>query len=178
MNPPESPPGYTDYQKYDLSRWSLAVAGIILVGVAFGIISLLDVQVNRGSLVDLVVGAWLGLSATLFLHESLHYLAGQWVGYDPTYDWPNTVYVTGETIGVREISVMLLAPQLLSVVYAGVLWVGAAPGIELVVGWGFILAVAGGMSDIPWTVRRWTWPTGTRVIVTDSREEYVAFPKD
>jgi hypothetical protein len=73
---------------------------------------------------------------------------------------------------------MLLAPQLPSVVYAGVLWVGASPGIELVVGWGFVLAVAGGTADIPWAVRRWAWPTGTRVVVTDSREEYVAFPEN
>ena len=178
MSKPDSPQGYTDYQAYDLPSWWLAVAGVVLVGVAVGGILLFDVDLWTGSVVDLGVGVGLGLSATLFLHESLHYLAGQWVGYDPTYDWPNTVYVTGETIGVREISVMLLAPQLLSVVYAGVLWVGAAPGIEVVVGSGFILAVTGGFSDIPWTVRRWTWPTGTRVIVTDSGEEYVAFPEN
>ncbi len=148
----------------------LTIAGVVIFSA--------DVILIPQSSVKLVVGAGIAITASLFIHESLHYLASSALGYDPVYIWPNGVYVPEVSLDLWEISITLLAPQLLSVVYTGLLITGAVNDLAIVIGWGLVINLGGGASDMAWIVRRLTWPAGTKVIVGDDEENYVAFSKD
>lgn len=50
-----------------------------------------SVQIFPSRRVDYVFGVALAMSASLFLHESLHYLANMALGYNPVYKWPHKV---------------------------------------------------------------------------------------
>lgn len=175
---PESPEGYTPYKQYSISRGVQFLSMAVLLSIA-GIIIVSEriVIFPEGSL-ELFVGAGISISATLYSHESLHYLACSKLGYEPVYLWPNRVFVPGETLDLRESTIMLLAPQLLSVTYAGLVIIGLSSQLELVVGWGLVMNLGGAAADVSWVVRRITWPSRTKVIVGDDHENYVAFPKD
>lgn len=178
MTTPSSPDGYTSFEQYSFPKWVLPSSMTGLLAIAGALIFSEAVTLFPKSNIEFVVSVGIGVTASLFIHESLHYLVGSVLGYDPIYLWPNAVYVPDENLNLLESSVMLLAPQLLSVLYAGLLVHGLNPGLELVVGWGLVLNLGGAASDVSWVLRRITWPTGTRVVVGDDHQNYVAFPKD
>ncbi|GAB3310943.1 DUF3267 domain-containing protein [Haloplanus salinarum] len=128
--------------------------------------------------VKLVVGVGVAITASLYIHESLHYIANSVLGYDPVYKWPNCVYVPEVPLDLWESIIVLLAPQVLSVVYALLLLTGSVNELAIVLGWGLVLNLGGAASDVSWVVRRLTWPAGTKVVVGDDRKNYVAFPED
>lgn len=178
MTTPDSPRGYTPYEQYSFQWWVLPSAIVALLAMASVIIFSEGIVLFSDSHKELLVGAGVAILASLYAHESLHYLASSVLGYDPVFLWPNAVYVPEETLNLREISTMLLAPQLLSIIYVYLLLIGLGPSLELVIGWGLVLNLGGAASDVAWIFRRVTWPEGTKVVVGDDQENYVAFPKD
>ncbi|MDR5657696.1 metalloprotease family protein [Halodesulfurarchaeum sp. HSR-GB] len=178
MTTPESPDGYTPYKKYSPHRLVLLLIIAILLTVAGLVIFLEDVVLYPQNNVKLIVGAGIAIVATIYVHESLHYLANSAIGYDPVFVWPNAVYVPEVSLDLWEITVVLLAPQFLSVTYTVLLITGAVNDLAIVVGWGLILNLGGAASDVFWIVRRLTWPAETKVVVGDDKKNYVAFPKD
>ena len=178
MTTPESPDGYTSYKKYSTPRLVLFLIIAILLTVAGVVIFSEDVVLYPQNNIKLIVGAGIGIAASLYIHESLHYLANSALGYDPVFEWPNAVYVPTVSLNLWEITIVLLAPQLLSVIYTVLLITGAVNDLAIVFGWGLILNLGGAASDVFWIVRRLTWPAGTKVVVGDDKENYVAFPKD
>ena len=117
--------------------------------------------------------------AGLYIHESLHYVAGLQLGYKPTFLWPNGVYISGQkSLEVLESIILLLAPQLLSIGSAVILLTELTPNYEVIIGWMLILNLGGGANDIMWIFRRLMWPSDTKVIVGEDHENYVAFSED
>jgi len=178
MTVPESPDGYTPFEQYSLSWWALFPTIAILLTVAGVVIWSEGVVLYTQSNVKLIVGVGIAIMASLYIHESLHYLANSVLGYDPVFLWPNAVYVPEISLNLREITIVLLAPQILSIVYAVLLITGAVNDLAIIIGWGLIFNLGGGAADVFWIVRRLTWPAGTKVVVGDDKENYVAFPKD
>jgi len=178
MSNPESPDGHTQYKHYSPSRWMLLPTMAVLLTIAGVVIFSEDIVLFPQSNVKLIVSVGIAIMASLYIHESLHYLANSALGYDPVYKWPNAVYVPRESLDLWEITIVLLAPQLLSVIYTVLLITGAVNGLEIVIAWGLVLNLGGAASDVFWVVRRLTWPSGTRVVVGDDIENYVAFPED
>lgn len=171
-----SPDGYSRYEHYPLPIWGLLGSTFVLAIVGVSWILAYSVQMVPSSRVDFVVGVALAMSASLFLHESLHFLANMALGYNPVYEWPNKVYVPKKNLKLWESAVVLLAPQLLSILYAGLIVWELGPLLQMVIGWGLIFNLPGGASDVAWVIRRATWPRQTRVVVGDDLKEYVAFP--
>jgi hypothetical protein len=178
MTTPDPPAGYSSFEQYSLPRWILTGAMIFLILIAAVPIFTEGIVLFPESNIELVVGVGIAISSSLFLHESLHYLANSKLGYDPVYLWPNKVYVPKENLELWESTMVLLAPQMLSVLYVAFLFMGSSPALELVVGWGLVLNLGGAASDVSWVIRRITWPEGTMVVVGDDHENYASFPKN
>lgn len=175
---PESPDGFTPYEQYSFPKWVIGATGSLLLGIAAVIIFSEGILLYPENNVKLVVAFGLAVTASLFIHESLHYVANAALGYDPVYVWPNMVYVPHKYLGFWEAAIALLAPQLLTAVYIVLLVTGAGTSFEIIIGWGLVLNLGGAAADVAWVFRRATWPDGTRVIVGDDHENYVAFPKN
>lgn len=175
---PDSPDGFTPYEQYSFPKWVIGITIGLLLGIAAVVIFSKDVMLYPESSLKLVVAAGLAITASLFIHESLHYVANSALGYDPVYVWPNMVCVPRKHLEFWESAVALLAPQLLTAVYIALLVTEAVPGFEIILGWGLVMNLGGASADLAWVVRRATWPDGTRVIVGDDHENYVAFPKN
>jgi len=178
MGKPESPDGYTQYKHYSPPRWISIPSMAVLLSIAGVVIFSEDVVLFPQSNVKLLVGVGIAIMASLYIHESLHYLANSALGYDPVYKWPNAVYVPKESLDLWEITIVLLAPQLLSVIYTVLLITGTVSDLEIVIAWGLVLNLGGASSDVFWVVRRLTWPSETKVVVGDDIENYVAFPEE
>ena len=173
----DPPDGNTAYRQYALPGWALVSAVVVLFTLAMGFLLAISVDFPLGSPIKFIVVFGFGLTTSLFAHESLDYLTNSKLGYDPVYLWPNHVYVPNAPIETRDIILILLAPQLLSVIYAFLLLSGIDSWLQLMVSLSLIFNLTGGCSDVTWVLRRLTWPKGTKVIVTENQETYVSFPK-
>lgn len=178
MTAPKSPNGYANYERFNSSRTALYSTKAILLILSGVIIFTQDVILYPQSYVKLVVAVGIAIMASLYIHESLHYVANSVLGYEPVFKWPNGVYVPNASLGRWESIIVLLAPQLLTFVYVLLLISGAVKDLEIIIGWGLILNLGGASSDISWVVRRLSWPAETKIIVGEDMEDYVAFPQD
>jgi len=178
MKPPNSPDGYLDYTEYSFPRWSRVSARVALLALAVGIIYSGSIILTPDDPNLYILGFGIGAGVSLFIHVVLHYVTAAAFGYDPAYVWPNRVYVPGESLPVKHIIPVLLAPQLLSIVYLSLLLSGMSLTLEVIIGWGLLLNIQGAWSDVLWSIRRLTWPTGTRVVVEEDQSTYVAFPEE
>ncbi len=177
MNTPKSPEGYTTYEEYSFPDWARFLSMAILVGFAALFIIVNNITIYPKSSAELIVASGLAIAGTLFIHESLHYLANTALGYEPIYLWPNAVYVPEEFLSVKQITVVLLAPQLLTIIYVVLLLSGTVEIYETIIGWGLMMNLGGASSDVAWVIRRVTWPDGTRVVVGEDHMNYVSFPE-
>ncbi|QZX99802.1 hypothetical protein [Halobaculum rubrum] len=173
----DSPNGYTEYKKYNLPKWATFVARLVLLAVAVGLVFSESIILIPNDLKLYVLSFGIGLVSFIFIHESLHYVTASALGYDPVYVWPTMVYVPEESLPVKHILPMLLAPQLLSLASLLLLLSGVNLTLELILGWGLFQNIIGSYSDVLSSIRRLTWPTGTRVIVSEDYSTHVAFPK-
>ncbi|QGA84105.1 metalloprotease family protein [Halomicrobium sp. LC1Hm] len=173
-----APEGNTPYQRYSLPKWGLASVAVVLVIAGFQIVSILPIKFWTSNILHLLIAFGFTFTGSLFAHESLHYLTNSILGYEPVYLWPNKVYVPNVPISRQDIVLILLAPQLLSILYIALLLADLTPGLEIMFEVALIYNIAGGYSDLTWILRRLTWPRGTRVIVTKDQDTYVSFPED
>lgn len=178
MATPNSPEGFTPYEQYSFPKWLIVGTLGPLLGIAIVVIFSKEIMLYPKSSVKLIVATGFAIAASLFIHESLHYVANSALGYNPVYVWPNMVCVPGENLDFWEATVALLAPQILTVLYVVLLLTKAVNSFKIIIGWGLILNLGGAASDVAWVLRRATWPDGTKVVVGDDHENYVAFPKD
>ena len=173
---PEPPDGNAAFEKYELPTWTIAVAGTVLLALTLAICYCLQVSLGRRN-IHFLLAVSFGLVSSLFVHESLHYIVADKLGYDPVYLWPNHVYVPDTHIELRHFLYFALAPQLLSIIFVGLLLLNLDPSYRLIIAIGLVSNLPGGCQDIVWALRRLTWPDGTKVVVSgDEKETYVSFP--
>ncbi len=153
------------------------VAFLVLLSLASLTLINLDLGVTVG-LTEFLIAFCVSFFASLFVHESIHYVTNSLLGYDPVYIWPNKVIAPNVHVNLRHIIPILFAPQLLSLVYVGILLIGVGPVLTVIATVGFAFNLIGGRSDMVWIALRLTWPKGTRVVVNKELTTYVAFPKE
>jgi hypothetical protein len=175
---PNSPEGYTPYEQYSLPRFAQWIF-LGLIGSMFLLLTLeYGLQFGHPDYRLLIVGIGIGLAGTLFLHESLHFIADRALGYNPVYIWPSSVYIPDEDVETWESIVGLLAPQLLTIIYIPLLLTGDLGDMEHLLVWGLLMHSLGSYSDLLWIFRLLLWPDDTMVTVGEDLENYVAFPTD
>ncbi len=182
MPVPDPQSGFTSYQKYEYPKWTLRLITLVLAGIAVLIVLDQSATIYTSKLWEFLFAVVISVIASLYIHESLHYIANMLLGYDPVFKWPNIVYVPDVPLPFREATVVLLAPQILSFVYILLLVTGVVSKFETFVVWGLILNLVGGSKDLFWVFRRATWPSGTKVVVSkdgpnSEPADYVSFPE-
>jgi hypothetical protein len=184
----KSPEGNQEPVYYELPRWawfSTFFIQFIVFIILFWVLGskipsepmkLLAIIRSVESMEVLVVGAF-GVSGSIFLHESAHYLTAKGFGHNPDYIWPTSVKFGSDLLRTRETVVPLLAPQILSILYLLPLYYGVSHNLELILWIGFAINFLDGSKDVAWSVRRLTWPRGTVVILGENGENFVSFPE-
>jgi len=124
-----------------------------------------------------LIAAGFGLTTNLFLHETLHYITESWLGYDPIFELPNRVWTPDEALSVKDGVISLIAPQILTPAYIGLVFLTHSNVIEFMVVIALIFNVSGGFRDFAWIIRRLLWPDGHLVLVDSEGKEFVTFPK-
>lgn len=177
MTKPKSPDNYSEFKPYSLPRTAEFLSGITLLFVGTTSVLWMEFTLLYNDPVVYSAAILIGMTVTLYAHESLHYIAFLAHGFRPEFVWPNAVYAPDQAIGNWASISILVAPQILSVLFLGLLLWGVDTELEIVASAGFLLSLVGGATDIPWAVRRLTWPSGALVIVTDEKETFLAFPE-
>lgn len=175
----DPPPGYQEPYTYELPFRAKIATAAILFPPFVAILYLSDPAWPpfSSSLTWIIAGTF-GIIGSLFSHESLHYIASVARGNDPEYVWPNRVKFGSDILYTETTVVSLLAPQVLSPVYLLPILYGVPPSLELMLWFAFGINLFGGLHDLPWAVRRLTWPAGTIVIQDEDGEtNHVAHPK-
>jgi hypothetical protein len=176
--PPESPGGYTEPQEYELKTWVKGIVAIVLAILCHVIVeSLNGLHLISDEPLSLITAVLVGITASLYLHESTHYVVDYYFNYEPNFLWPNKVECGVYIIRTKPIVASLLAPQLLSIPYAALIYIGVTPTLELVLVSGLCFNLIGGYDDIPWAIRRLTWPKRT-ITINENSKDYVSFPKE
>lgn len=170
---PTSPEGYLPYEKPDFPpRHTAHLAnGIVAVSVT------ISIWLYQADSVAFMIGLVFGAISNLHLHESMHYVALSKLGYIPTYEWPNHVWVPDAGLSTKEGVISLAAPQILTVIYLVLLLLSQIKIVDFMIIVALIFNLGGGLRDIMWTVRRLTWPEGHLVMVSSEGREFVCFPE-
>jgi len=177
-NVPEPPDGYKEPQRYELENWKIAIVAVVNLSIFFVIFKSLNARfLLPNEPVSNLTALGFAVAATLYLHESMHYVVADFFGYEPKFVWPNRVDFGVEILRTRPTVASLLAPQLLSVLYVELIYVGVAPVLEIILVISLLLNLFAGAADVCWAIRRLSWPRGT-VFINDGDEGYVAFLKD
>ncbi len=177
MEAPESPDGYTEPKEYEMPNWAMLITTIGLCILFLAVTHFLEVQyrISQPLIAQIVLFIFI-ITGSLYLHESAHYVVLDYIGYEPSFVWPNRVDFGKEILQTKETVVSLLAPQLLSIFYLALLYIGTSPVVDFMLFWAFGLNLVPSRYDICWAIRRLTWPKGTIVILTES-QNYVAFKR-
>lgn len=169
----ESPNGYGPYQNVEFPPR-------VVIYLAHGSAALLTIigiiLFQANSPVPYVIAAVFGLTTNLFLHESLHYLAQSWLGYNPTFELPNKVWTPNEALTVKEGVISLIVPQMLTPIYISLILMTNSDVIGFMVYIAIVFNLSGGLRDIAWVIRRFLWPEGHLVLVDSEGNEFVAYP--
>jgi hypothetical protein len=177
MDVPDPPDGYEQPQIYHLPTWAMVVTGIGLAVLVLAITISLNVQYKiPSSQLSFITAFAFASAGSLYLHESVHYIVADYVGYEPIFVWPNRVDFGIDILQTKETVMSLLAPQLLSIIYLTLIYIGVVSTLEVILFWAFVLNFLAGVYDIAWAIRRLTWPKGTIVILCEG-ENHVAFPE-
>lgn len=171
---PESPDGYGPYRR---SNFPPAIIGYLshAITAVFTIIAVVYFQPDK--VIESMTAVGFGIGANLYFHESIHYIVQSRLGYEPKFEFPNKVWVPNVALGVNDGLISLLSPQVLSLVYLGILLISDVFFIDFMIVLALIFNLAGGIQDITWAIRRLIWPSGNLVFVDLDGNEYVAFPK-
>lgn len=171
---PKSPEGYKPYKRPNFPPKLLDPLAKGLAAL-FVLVSVMYYQPD--SLVAFIVGLLFGVSANLYIHESIHFISLRKLGYDPEFYWPNHVWAPNAALSVRESVITLITPQLLTVVYIALIALSEVTAIDFMLVIALIFNLAGGLRDVAWATRRLLWPKGHLVLVDLEGREWVTFPK-
>ncbi|MFB6185265.1 MAG: hypothetical protein ABEI86_00150, partial [Halobacteriaceae archaeon] len=126
---------------------------------------------------DFLIALIFGVVSNLYLHESIHYIVQSRLGYEPVFEWPNRVWVPDVALSVKEGVISLLSPQILTLIYVGMLPLSQIQVVDFMIVIALIFNLTGGFRDIAWAIRRLLWPEGHLVLVDSEGREFISFPK-
>ncbi|WP_225334594.1 hypothetical protein [Halomicrobium urmianum] len=170
---PAAPESHQPYRKSDFPPQFIDV-------LANGVMAMSMITVitfYQPDIVDFLAASLFGAGANLYFHESIHYIALSRLGYDPIFDWPNSVWAPNVALSVKEGIIHLISPQILTVIYIGILFLTNTDEIAFMVIVAIVLNLAGGFRDVAWAIRRLLWPKGHLVLVDSKGNESVSFQK-
>jgi hypothetical protein len=127
---------------------------------------------------DEFIALFVGMTASLYAHESAHYIAYEQLGFEPEFIWPRMVMAPDQITDMYEKVTTFLSPQVLTLLYLVLLALPISPVTEAIVAWMFLINLSGGVSDILWSVHWFRWPEGTIAMTASDKTGYVAFPKE
>lgn len=175
---PKPSDGYKEPLKYELESWKIGIAAVVSLLLIFAIGESLSVRyLLPNDPISNIAALIFGVAASLYLHESVHYIVTDFLDYEPEFVWPNRVKFGVDILATKPTVASLLAPQILSILYIAFIYIGVAPALEVILSFSLLLNLFAGAKDVSWAIRRLTWPRGT-IFMIDDDEGYVAFEKD
>lgn len=168
---PTSPEGYQPYQETDFPPLFIRYLANILGGVGIAT----AFWYYQPNLISGLIAGVFAFVGNIYLHESIHYMIGSKLGYEPVFDLPSTVWIPNVPLSTKEAIINLISPQILTIIYIILLPITIVSAVKFSITVALILNISGGMRDIAWTLRRILWPEDHLVLVDSEGTELVCF---